>query len=145
MNLHCIRTIEFDAGHRLINHEGKCKYLHGHRYIVEAYFTNKEQSNKLDDLGRVIDFGEIKTRLKGWIDDNLDHNMILHIDDQTLGKTIEKSTGQKIFYLPYNPSSENIAKYLLEEVCPKIFETTTVKCTKIRLFETTNCYVEIDA
>ena len=42
----CVRKIEFDSAHRLINHEGKCRMFHGHRYVIEASFTAK----KLDEL-----------------------------------------------------------------------------------------------
>ena len=43
----CVRKIEFDSAHRLINHEGKCRMFHGHRYVIEASFTAKKLSTKL--------------------------------------------------------------------------------------------------
>ena len=89
------RRIEFDAAHRVMNHESKCKMLHGHRYVVEASFT----ANELDKLGRIIDFGAIKDVLGKWIDDNLDHNVILNKKDQELGEKIISITGQKIYYI----------------------------------------------
>ncbi len=134
----CTRRIEFDAAHRILNHESKCKMLHGHRYVVEATFT----TNKLDDLGRVIDFGVIREILRTWIDDNFDHNTILSKHDKKLGEKITEETGQKIFYLDCNPTAENIAEFLLKEICPKLFAQKQVKCIKIKLFETPNCYVE---
>ena len=73
----CVRKIEFDSAHRLINHEGKCRMFHGHRYVIEASFTAK----KLDELGRVIDFGIIREVLVSWIDEYFDHNAIFIIDD----------------------------------------------------------------
>lgn len=135
----CTRRIEFDAAHRILNHESKCKMLHGHRYAVEATF----EAAHLDDLGRVIDFGEIKEILGKWIDDNFDHNTILSVKDKVLGNEIEKQTGQKIFYLNENPTAENIAKFLHEEICPKLFQGKNVKCKKIRIYETPNCYVVV--
>ncbi len=135
----CTRRIEFDAAHRIINHESKCKLLHGHRYALEASFV----AENLDDLGRVIDFGEIYSLLGTWINDNLDHNTILSIKDKKLGDKISEETGQKIFYINENPTAENIAKYIFEEICPKIFANKKVKCTKIKLYETPNCYVEL--
>jgi len=139
--LTCTRKLEFDAAHRIVNHESKCKFVHGHRYVVEATFAAKEG---LDNLGRVIDFGVIKERLGGWIDDNWDHNAILFEEDRKLGSLIEESTGQKIFYLPVNPTAENIADYLFRHVCPKIFKNTDVKCRKIRVHETPNCYADAE-
>lgn len=135
----CTRKIEFDAAHRIIKHESKCKMLHGHRYSLEATFAAKE----LDNLGRVIDFGVIKEVLGSWIDDNLDHNTILSIQDKILGESITQQTNQKIYYIDENPTAENIAKHIFEEICPKLFADKNVKCVAIRLFETPNCYSDV--
>jgi 6-pyruvoyltetrahydropterin/6-carboxytetrahydropterin synthase len=135
----CTRRIEFDAAHRIINHESKCKMLHGHRYALEASFAAKE----LDNLGRVIDFGEIREVLGAWIDDNLDHNTILSIKDKNLGEKIASETGQKIYYINENPTAENIAQYIFAEICPKLFAKKNVKCVAIKLYETPNCYVVV--
>ncbi len=136
----CSRRIEFDAAHRIIDHESKCKMLHGHRYILEITFTSP---SGLDNLGRVIDFGNIKEILGTWINKNFDHNTILSIKDKKLGDLISAQTGQKIYYLPENPTAENIAKYLFEKICPELFAEYQVDITKIRIFETPNCSTEI--
>jgi len=137
----CTRRIEFDAAHRVMGHEGKCKNLHGHRYALEATFVSKE----LDNLGRVVDFGVIKDLLGGWIDTNWDHTTILFDKDNTLGKAISDVTGQKIFYLPTNPTAENMAEYIMHHVCPKLFADHAIECIRIRLNETPNCYAEIES
>lgn len=133
------RKIEFDAAHRILNHESKCRNLHGHRYVVEAQFAAKE----LDELGRVIDFGVVKEVLGTWIDENFDHNTILSINDKVLGAQIEAATGQKIYYLQENPTAENIALHLLNEVCVKLFAGKNVKCVAIRIYETPNCFCDV--
>lgn len=134
----CTRRIEFDAAHRVMQHESKCRDLHGHRYAVEATFTGRE----LDALGRVVDFGVVKEVLGGWIDTNWDHATILHEKDKALGESIAAVTGQKIYYLPQNPTAENLADYLLNELCPRLFAGKDVRCTRIRLYETPNCYAD---
>ncbi|NBO18428.1 MAG: 6-carboxytetrahydropterin synthase [Proteobacteria bacterium] len=134
----CTRRIEFDAAHRVQGHEGKCRNLHGHRYSIEATFS----ATQLDNLGRVVDFGVIKTLLGQWIDDNWDHTTILFEQDATLGKAISGETGQAIFYLPTNPTAENMAEYLLHTVCAQLFAQLPIRCTRIRLYETPNCYAE---
>jgi len=134
----CTRRIEFDAAHRIMDHESKCKMLHGHRYALEVTF----ESAKLDKLGRVIDFGTVREVLGKWIDDNFDHNVILNKADKKLGDEISKITKQKIYYLPNNPTAENIADYLLKKICPKLFASFSGKCVKIKLFETPNCFAE---
>ena len=136
----CVRKIEFDSAHRLINHESKCRMLHGHRYVVEASFCAKQ----LDEVGRVIDFGVIREVLGSWIDEHFDHNTILSIADKKLGEEISKNTQQKIYYLRDNPTAENIAKHLLEEICPKIFSDFDAECVAIKLYETPNCFVYVE-
>ncbi len=135
----CTRRIEFDAAHRIINHESKCKMLHGHRYALEATFVAKE----LDALGRVIDFGVIREVLGSWIDNNLDHNTILSIKDRDLGDKIAATTGQKIYYIAENPTAENIAHHIFAEICPQLFADKEVKCVAIKLYETPNCYTNV--
>ncbi len=136
----CSRRIEFDAAHRILNHESKCKMLHGHRYVLEATFTAKN----LDDLGRIIDFGVIREVLGTWIDKYLDHNTILSIEDKKLGKEISAQTQQEIYYLNESPTAENIAKHILNDICPKLFAKKKVKCIAIKLYETPNCYANVD-
>lgn len=134
----CTRRVEFDAAHRVREHAGKCRFFHGHRYVVEATFA----ADTLDEQGMVIDFGIIKTRLGGWVDDNWDHTAILHQLDKPMGEQMDAATGQKCYYLPYNPTAENIARYLAEEVCPKLFAESGVRCIAVRVYETPNCYAD---
>ena len=71
------REIEFCYGHRLLNYDGKCRHLHGHngRAVITL------QGAELDSRGMLVDFGEIKQKVQQWIDENLDHNMLLCRDD----------------------------------------------------------------
>ncbi|MFT6106184.1 MAG: 6-pyruvoyltetrahydropterin/6-carboxytetrahydropterin synthase [Rickettsiales bacterium] len=135
----CTRRIEFDAAHRVMEHYSKCRMLHGHRYAIEATFC----SDALDDMGMVIDFGIIKELLGGWIDENWDHNTILNIKDKELGDQIAKITDQKIYYLNCNPTAEEMASYLFEKICPKLFADYKISCKKIKIFETPNCYASV--
>lgn len=137
--IECTRRIEFDAGHRVVGHDKKCQYLHGHRYVLEVTIA----SAKLNDLGMVIDFGLLKTIIKDWIDENFDHTLILHKSDAELGAQIENWTGQKVYYMELNPTSENIALHLKNDIIPTLFSDPIYKITKLKLYETPNCYVEI--
>ncbi|MCC8372139.1 MAG: 6-carboxytetrahydropterin synthase QueD [Rickettsia endosymbiont of Pseudomimeciton antennatum] len=135
----CTRKIEFDAAHRVIGHENKCKFLHGHRYILEVTVG----SDVLDNLGMVVDFGHIKSVIKHWIDDNFDHNIILHQNDKEIGDKICNWTGQKIYYMQKNPTAENIALHLKLDILPLLFTNSSFFITKVKLFETPNCFVEV--
>ena len=135
----CTRRIEFDAAHRVVGHKNKCKYLHGHRYILEITAT----TSKLDEIGMVADFALLKTIMKEWIDNNFNHNVILNISDKNLGEYIAKCTGQSVYYLDSNPTAENIALHLLEDVIPLLFAQSLFQILRIKLYETPNCYVEV--
>ncbi len=141
--IQCTRKIEFDAGHRIIGHQNKCQFLHGHRYILEV----STSSNITNSLGMVMDFGQMKLIVKEWIDTNWDHNLILHENDQEIGEKIASWTGQKIYYLPQNPTAENLALHLKEDILPPLFVNNSIcngfYITKVKLFETPNCFVEV--
>lgn len=134
------RRIHFDAAHRVIGHENKCKYLHGHRFVLEVSFT----ASSVDSVGRIIDFGAIRDILGSWVENNWDHNVILSKEDIELGQKISSITNQSIYYLAKNPTAENLADYLMQEVCPQLFKEHKIICTKIKLYETPNCFVEIN-
>ena len=123
------REIDFCYGHRLLNYEGKCRYLHGHngRAIISI------ESATLDPRGMVLDFSDIKRVVSGWIDDNLDHAMLLHKSDPMVG--ILKEHGEPIYLLDENPTAENIAKLIYEFTASQGFPI--VEC---QLWETPNCY-----
>jgi len=137
--IECTRRIEFDTGHRVIGHKNKCQYLHGHRYVLEI----TAMSEKLNELGMVVDFGELKTVMKDWIDEHFDHNVILHHDDKELGDFISNHTGQGVYYLDANPTAENIALHLKSDIIPILFTKSSFKIVRIKLFETPNAFVEI--
>lgn len=130
-----MRRIEFNAGHRLLGHEGKCKFFHGHNYAAEFY-VRPSVSGSLDNVGRVVDFSELKRRLKGWIDDNWDHGFLLHQDDRNGIEAIKQVEPSRFYLLPDNPTAETMASYLLQEVCPDVLSDLGVECIKVVLWET---------
>lgn len=135
----CTRRLEFDYGHRVFKHESKCRHLHGHRGVVEVTAL----ADKLDSLGRIIDFSVLKQKIGTWIDENWDHNMILFKDDIEAIKAVESvREGKSPFVTDWNPTAENLARYLLETVCPKVLEGTGVKIVKVKFWETPNGIAE---
>lgn len=142
----CTRRLEFDAGHRVVGHETKCKHLHGHRYVVEI--TCALTIELTDTLGRVVDYGVIKERVGGWIDEHLDHGLILWDADRTLSVLRSLRVGgdehQKIYLLHVNPTAENLAAHLLEKATELLPDDVTP--IRVRVWETPNCYADaIDA
>ena len=90
---HVTREIDFCYGHRLLNYEGKCRHLHGHN--GKALITL--ESSQLDERGMVLDFGDIKAVMNTWVDDNLDHRMILCRHDPAV-ELLRNSTSRCIFW-----------------------------------------------
>jgi 6-pyruvoyltetrahydropterin/6-carboxytetrahydropterin synthase len=137
--IEAVRIIKFDAGHRVVNHESKCASLHGHEYKAHIY----AQADALDALGRVIDFSVIKDKVGTWIDTFWDHTMIIFKEDPDRALIQRCGSYKPAFISDWNPTAENMAMYLLKEICPNVLHGTGVKVSKIRLYETSNCYVEV--
>lgn len=144
------RRLEFDYGHRVLGHENKCKHLHGHRGVAEI--TVRVKKDGLDHLGRVIDFSVIKRLVGGWIDDNWDHNFLVHPDDPLLqaGTWLDVDTvgqeifgGKDLFIMPtgQNPTAENMAKYLYHKAQQLLCEHG-LTVDKVRLYETPGCWAD---
>lgn len=133
------RVLEFDAGHRVVNHESKCATLHGHRYKIEIIAT----APGLDPLGRVIDFSVLKKKIGSWIDEHWDHTCILwHADGKTIAALKSIPRYKEPFIADWNPTAENMADYLLRVLCPKLLADTEVKIKKVTVWETPNCKAE---
>lgn len=130
MRTTCSVTVKFTGAHRLAGTGIPCEGLHGH--FFEATFTFA--ASKLEG-GMIVEFEEAERRLKKWIDENWDHNIILSDADKELGEAIAKFTKQKIFYYKGLPTAENLAAYLINDVCPKLFADTNGKCVKVELQE----------
>ncbi|HEV2969434.1 MAG TPA: 6-carboxytetrahydropterin synthase [Pirellulales bacterium] len=128
------RQIDFCYGHRLLNYDGKCKYLHGHN--GRAIITIEKAT--LDDRGMVLDFTEIKQVVSRWIDENLDHRMILHRDDPAV--PVLKKLGEPIYLIDVNPTAENIARLIFDFTLSQGFPVIDAK-----LWETPNCFASYRA
>jgi 6-pyruvoyltetrahydropterin/6-carboxytetrahydropterin synthase len=138
MSLMIMRRIKFCAGHRLYQHGGKCEHFHGHNYVADFFVAGDQQ----DAVGRVIDFADLKARTKGWLDENWDHSFLISCHDDNARKVLEQVQPSRFYVLPYNPTAENMARYLLEEVCPKILQGTGAQAERVRIWETDESYAE---
>jgi 6-pyruvoyltetrahydropterin/6-carboxytetrahydropterin synthase len=103
------KTIEFSYGHRLMDHQGKCRYLHGHNGMVEV----DVEAEALDRMGMVIDFVHVNEIAKRWIDGNLDHRMLLCRDDPFV--SLMQQANEPVYLMDDNPTAENIAKLIWTE------------------------------
>ncbi len=125
------KAIEFCYGHRLLNYDGKCRYLHGHNARAEIELSSKE----LDERGMVFDFTDIKKAVKSWIDDNLDHVMILNEKDEII--PVLEESGERFLAVSGNPTAEFISKLIYDHVKSLGFPVISVK-----VWETPDSYAE---
>jgi 6-pyruvoyltetrahydropterin/6-carboxytetrahydropterin synthase len=123
------RELTFCYGHRLLQYEGKCRHLHGHNGRAVLTLSAAD----LDALGMVMDFARLKRVVGDWIDENLDHKMLLHHDDPAL--PLLRQLGEPVYVLGVNPTAENIAKLIFDYTAGQGFPVVEVK-----LWETESCY-----
>ena len=102
------KKIEFCYGHRLLDYDGMCKHPHGHNAVAEIEI----QADSLDARNMVADFGDIKRVVKGWVDRELDHRMILRRDDPLV--QCLQSLGEPVYLLESNPTVERIARLVYD-------------------------------
>ncbi len=119
------KTIEFSYGHRLLNHNGKCRYLHGHNGMLEI----DVDADVLDDMGMVIDFTRVNEIVKTWVDENLDHRMLLCRADPAL--PVLQNANEPVYVMEENPTAENIAALVW-----KAAHKAGLDVTEVRLWET---------
>jgi len=115
------RELRFCYGHRLLEYAGKCRHLHGHngRAVISL------AAMALDPLGMVCDFSQIKRIVGGWIDEHLDHKMLLHQNDPAL--PFLKQQGEPLFIMDVNPTAENIAKLIYDYAASQGFPVVQVQ------------------
>lgn len=123
------RQIDFCYGHRLLDYDGKCRYLHGHngRAVIVL------EAESLDHRGMLVDFTDIKRHVQRWIDDHLDHNMLLRRDDPIVPVLVER--GERVFLMDENPTAENIARLIYRHA-----KESGLPVAEVTLWETPNCY-----
>ena len=143
------RKGNFDSGHRVMNERMKCFHAHGHTYLYELTFSFQA----MESIGYAIDFKEIKRVFCQWIDDMLDHGMILNPQDEILIDATNR-LGTKLWLMSLggegnycNPSVENIAKevYLAMEILSDTLyhdSPTKLSIDRVTIYETPNCWTE---
>ena len=136
------KEFHFDAGHRLSNYTGKCRRFHGHTYHIHITV----ESDILDSVGMVMDFGQLTKIFDEEIDSKFDHRMMLLEGDpinEAVRKALPKSD-DSICWLPYNPTAENMARDIFDIVSKKLKEISmTVTLSKVIVYETPTSYAEV--
>lgn len=146
------RYHDISAGHRVHGHESKCRHLHGHNYrifftvapaLVGMLSTEQEaiipfKTANLDGLGRVIDFSVVKSTLCEWLEQNWDHKFLIW-DHDPLSRYLLDLGDVGIVLVPFNPTAEAMAQYLVEVVGPALLDGKGVVLISCRVEETRKC------
>lgn len=123
------KEVYFCYGHRLMNHSGKCRHIHGHS--VKAAVTVEAQ--ELDAQGMVCDFSDIQKVAQQYIDNHFDHTLLLHKDDPII--PLLETSGEKFMALDQHPTAEVLAKLLFQHIQAQGF-----KVSQVILWETSCAY-----
>ncbi len=122
---------EFSYGHRLLEHSGRCRHLHGHNARVVVVLESEQPGAG----GMVADFSEVKRLLTDWVAEHLDHRMILQRGDpaaESLAKLQEP-----LFLTDQSPTAECLAKLIYDVAADK-----GLPVKRVELWETSaNCAV----
>ncbi|CAM3702095.1 6-carboxytetrahydropterin synthase QueD [Polynucleobacter antarcticus] len=140
------RRLEFDSGHRIPNHDGQCRHLHGHRYAIEVTLTGAiaDHPGQADD-GMVLDFGDIKRLTNQYIVEPWDHAFLVAKEDIGLVDFLGSIPDHKTVVMEQVPTVENLASAafkILQPVFQKAFGARLV-LSSIRLYETPNCWADV--
>ncbi len=137
-----LENMDAHTCHRLDGHKGNCKFLHGHTYRFDVAL----ESDKLNDMNMVADFGDIKAVIKTWIDDNLDHAFVYDVADkcsQDIAHVLrEHNVGTRTFAMRGKPTAENMADrffFIFNERIEFEFEGS-VKLIGLKVWETSKAY-----
>ena len=122
------KRIEFCYGHRLLEYDGVCQHLHGHNAVAEI-----ELRAALDARHMVCDFGDIKRVMKGWIDREIDHKMILRRDDPLLAPL--QALDEPVYVVDENPTVEHIAFLIFDRTQREGFPVV-----RVTVWETPSSY-----
>lgn len=123
------KEVYFCYGHRLMNHPGKCRHLHGHS--VKAAVTVAQET--LNEQGMVCDFAEVKDCVEAYVEQHLDHNFLLHKDDPLIPAL--RGQDERFWALDEHPTAEVLSKMIYQHL-----KAVGVKVTQVVLWETTSAY-----
>jgi 6-pyruvoyltetrahydropterin/6-carboxytetrahydropterin synthase len=128
------KEFRWEMGHRLPEHFGLCKNIHGHSYKMIVEFEGELDKNQM-----VIDYYDIE-KIVNPIIEKLDHSFMVNKDDKIVLEFLEKMNSKKVV-VGFNSTAENICNYLLYEI-KKCSLPTNISSVKVRVYETLFDYAE---
>jgi len=139
------RRLEFDAGHRIPNHNSQCKHLHGHRYALEVTLSGDIITQEgLSEQGMVMDFSDVKRIAKEQVVDAWDHAFLVYRGDKVVMDFLNTLAEHKTVILEVVPTAENLAQVAFDLLAPAYRDTYNNHLTlqRVRLYETPNNWAD---
>ena len=133
------KEFKFEMAHALHGYDGLCKNIHGHSYklFVTVKGEIKNENGNAKD-GMVLDFDVLKSIVKPQIINKYDHSLVLNANSPH--SEIDLSAFEKVFFLPYQPTSENLVMDFALKIKSKLPQG--VELTKVVLSETVTSFAE---
>ena len=139
------RRLEFDAGHRIPNHNSQCKHLHGHRYAIEITLSGDIiQAEGQSEQGMVMDFSDVKRIAQQKLVDQWDHAFLVYRGDEKVCEFLASMPDHKTVVMDVVPTAENLAE-LAFSILNLAYQDTYgnhLRLERIRIFETPNNWAD---
>jgi 6-pyruvoyltetrahydropterin/6-carboxytetrahydropterin synthase len=139
------RRLEFDAGHRIPNHNSQCKHLHGHRYAIEITLSgNIITTEGQSEQGMVMDFSDVKRIAKEKVVDAWDHAFLVYRGDRMVYDFLTGMPGHKTVVLDVVPTAENLAQtaFAILNVAYRDVYGNNLRLERVRIYETPNNWAD---
>jgi 6-pyruvoyltetrahydropterin/6-carboxytetrahydropterin synthase len=139
------RRLEFDAGHRIPNHNSQCKHLHGHRYTIEITLSGDVITTEgVSEQGMVMDFSDVKRIAKEHVVDAWDHAFLVYRGDKVVLDFLNSLPDHKTVVLEVIPTAENLAKVAFDLLLNAYHDTygNHLRLERVRLYETPNNWAD---
>ena len=136
------KAFTFDAAHRLQNHDGKCRGLHGHTYQIEVVVESDWLIDTGPQQGMVVDFGQ----LSAWwqtLEPSLDHCTLLEYSDPLVSILARYA---KVSQFKSPPTAEHLACYIRKDLIDwlgkELHGSQGLRCSSVRVSETAKSWAE---
>ena len=139
------RRLEFDAGHRIPDHQSQCRHLHGHRYAIEVTLSGSIIDKAGDAAnGMVMDFSRVKQLAMAHLVDAWDHAFLTFAGDRTVIDFLATLPGHKTVVLDRVPTAENLARIAFDRLDAVYRDSygNHLQLERVRLYETPNCWAD---
>ncbi|MCU0329546.1 MAG: 6-pyruvoyl tetrahydropterin synthase family protein [Candidatus Kapabacteria bacterium] len=132
------KEFRWEMGHRLPDHAGLCRNIHGHSYVADVRLCGEP-----DASGMVMDYFDVKTMVQPLIDE-LDHCFLCDRSDSVM-MDFFATNAMKVVTIDVPSTAENIAAMLLRRIVERLPHGHSIDSVTVRVFETEKTFAEVSA